>query len=30
MAAVVTAEIEEVSDLTTTERNEGGFGSTGK
>ena len=30
MAAVVTAEIEEVAELTTTERGEGGFGSTGK
>ncbi|MDP7367853.1 MAG: dUTP diphosphatase [Candidatus Pacebacteria bacterium] len=30
MAPVVTAEIEEVSELTNTERNEGGFGSTGK
>ena len=30
MAAVVTAEIEEVAELTDTERGEGGFGSTGK
>ena len=30
MAPVVTAEIEEVTELTDTERGEGGFGSTGK
>ena len=30
MAAVVTAELEEVTELTDTERGDGGFGSTGK
>ena len=30
MASVVRAEIEEITELSTTERNEGGFGSTGK
>ena len=30
MAAVVTAELEEVTELTDTERGAGGFGSTGK
>ena len=30
MAAVVTAELEEVAELTDTERGDGGFGSTGK
>ncbi len=30
MAAVVTADIEEITELTNTERSDGGFGSTGK
>ena len=30
MASVVKADIVTVSELSTTERNEGGFGSTGK